>query len=91
MVHQLVGGIEGSTYLFESSLVVGRRDCTINLAADAYLSHRHFRLDATGSGAIVTDLDSLNGTFVRRRGEITLRHGDHLLIGQQYFRVELFA
>jgi pSer/pThr/pTyr-binding forkhead associated (FHA) protein len=91
LVHLHQGGIDGAVTLFERSLVVGRRGCHINLPADAYLSHEHFRLDATGSGAILTDLGSLNGTFLRRRGEFAVRQGDHLLLGQQYYRVEVFG
>jgi pSer/pThr/pTyr-binding forkhead associated (FHA) protein len=42
-----------------------------------------------GRRAQITDLGSSNGTFVRLSAPLPVRHGDHLRMGDQLFRVEL--
>ena len=42
-----------------------------------------------GNRVTLTDLTSSNGTFLRLDGPHPLKHGDHLRMGDQLFRVEL--
>jgi pSer/pThr/pTyr-binding forkhead associated (FHA) protein len=56
---------------------------------DAFLSRRHCTIGWNGQRAIITDLNSSNGTFVRIGGPTPVKHGEHLRVGDQLFRIEL--
>lgn len=58
--------------------------------SDAFLSPKHCRLIVENSELYVEDLDSLNGTFLRVRGEVRLQPGDSFLAGRQLLRFERF-
>jgi pSer/pThr/pTyr-binding forkhead associated (FHA) protein len=68
------------------AVTVGRRSGDIVIADDPYLSGRHLRVRREMGRAILEDLDSTNGVFVRIRGQIELRPGDEIVIGGQVFR-----
>ncbi|MGD8904751.1 MAG: FHA domain-containing protein, partial [Anaerolineae bacterium] len=67
-------------------VTIGRQDqCDVQVAG-TWVSRRHARLAWTGSGYVVEDLDSTNGTFVngeRVVGPHALRSGDRLQLGDQ--------
>lgn len=70
--------------------ILGREVGDIVFTGDPFMSRRHAaitRNPATGDFTL-QDLGSSNGTFVRIRGKIELRVGDHLRIGQQLFRFD---
>ena len=68
---------------------VGRTEGNIILPDDPYLSPRHARIVArAGTGLVLADLGSVNGTYVRLRTPHPLTHGDLLLLGQQVLRFE---
>jgi pSer/pThr/pTyr-binding forkhead associated (FHA) protein len=72
--------------------VLGRESGDVVFPDDPFMSRRHasLRFDATGAKAFrLTDLGSSNGSFVRIRGEIALKHGDEFRVGQQLLRVVL--
>ena len=48
-------------------LTIGRLQRMRDLLDDQAVSRRHCTIEATGSGVMVTDLDSVNGTFVNER------------------------
>jgi pSer/pThr/pTyr-binding forkhead associated (FHA) protein len=56
---------------------------------DGYLSPVHAMLDIRGTQAIVRDLDSLNGVFVKMTQEEELQSGQILRIGQELLRFEI--
>ena len=58
---------------------------------DGYLSPIHAQLDIRGSNAMVRDLDSLNGVFVKMTQEEELTSGQIIRIGQELLRFELIA
>ncbi len=58
---------------------------------DGYLSPVHAMLDIRGQQAIVRDLDSLNGVFVKMTQEEELTNGQILRIGQELLRFELIG
>jgi pSer/pThr/pTyr-binding forkhead associated (FHA) protein len=58
---------------------------------DGYLSPIHAQLDIRGSGAMVRDLDSLNGVFVKMTQEEELTSGQIIRIGQELLRFEVIA
>jgi pSer/pThr/pTyr-binding forkhead associated (FHA) protein len=56
---------------------------------DGYLSPVHASLDIRGQTAIVRDLSSLNGVFVKMTQEEELQSGQIIRIGQELLRFEL--
>ena len=56
---------------------------------DHEVSRRHAEIRRGGSGYLLTDLGSSNGTFVRLGGTTTVKHGEHVRMGDQLFRIEL--
>lgn len=58
--------------------------------SDAFLSPRHARLIVEDRSLFIEDLDSLNGTFLRTRGEVKLTPGDCFLAGRELLRFERF-
>jgi hypothetical protein len=56
---------------------------------DGYLSPIHAQLDIHGMQAVVRDLDSLNGVFVKMVAEEELQSGQIIRIGQELLRFEL--
>ena len=67
--------------------VIGRDSAATLCVPDLSVSRRHSQIERDGKDFIITDLDSLNGTFVndvpvRRRN---LEHGDRVRIGDSQF------
>jgi pSer/pThr/pTyr-binding forkhead associated (FHA) protein len=56
---------------------------------DGYLSPVHASLEIRGQNAMVRDLDSLNGVFVKMTQEEELASGQIIRIGQELLRFEL--
>lgn len=56
---------------------------------DGYLSPVHAMLDIRGQQAVVRDLDSLNGVFVKMTQEEELQSGQIIRIGQELLRFEI--
>ncbi len=82
------GKLKGAIFaIHEEPLVIGR-DTAANLCiADASVSRRHSRIDKNDTGFVITDLESLNGTFVNDvpvKNRL-LEHGDRVRIGNAHF------
>jgi pSer/pThr/pTyr-binding forkhead associated (FHA) protein len=58
---------------------------------DGYLSPIHAQLDIRGPGAMVRDLESLNGVFVKMTQEEELTSGQIIRIGQELLRFEVIG
>jgi pSer/pThr/pTyr-binding forkhead associated (FHA) protein len=58
---------------------------------DGYLSPVHAQLDIRGGTAMIRDLDSLNGVFVKMTQEEELTNGQIIRIGQELIRFEVIA
>jgi pSer/pThr/pTyr-binding forkhead associated (FHA) protein len=58
---------------------------------DGYLSPVHAQLDIRGGSAVIRDLDSLNGVFVKMTQEEELTNGQIIRIGQELLRFEVIA
>ena len=82
------GGLGDVRPLREGDNAVGRDAGDVTFPGDRYVSARHARIDVSGPVAILTDLGSSNGTFLRISGPTALVPGDQLLIGAQLLRVE---
>jgi two-component system, NtrC family, response regulator HydG len=71
----------------EDTLVIGRETSAHLSIADASVSRRHSRIEKKDDGFVITDLDSLNGTFVNDvpvKSRL-LEHGDRVRIGDSIF------
>src|SRR4029077_9613654 len=82
------GRLKGSVFPIEALPVVIGRDTTATLCiADASVSRRHSQIEREEETFVISDLESLNGTFindvpVKRR---QLQHGDRVRIGDAQF------
>ncbi|HUS63120.1 MAG TPA: FHA domain-containing protein, partial [Kofleriaceae bacterium] len=83
------GGMRDVRHLHGNEVVLGREEGDIVFRDDEFLSRRHAVLRWQGTGCVVEDLKSSNGTFIRLRGPTALEHGDVLRMGDQMFRIEL--
>jgi hypothetical protein len=94
------GGVRAGTLVLPSGerIPVGSRpisvgrlpECTITLS-DSNVSRRHSEIRAAGSGHVVLDLGSTNGTKVngvRIQGEHQLQDGDIISVGSTHLRFE---
>jgi len=75
------------------SIRLGRnRDNDIDLADDTSASQFHAKIDVVVNNAVVTDLNSRNGTWVNGQRIATptqLKHGDKLMVGDTVFRLRV--
>jgi transcriptional regulator with GAF, ATPase, and Fis domain len=70
--------------LGEDEVSIGRDSSNSVQLADSLLSRRHCRIKREGESFRLSDLESLNGTFVNGRPvrEHTLAHGDQISVGE---------
>lgn len=76
-----------------TSFVVGRGGSADFRLQDRGASRAHFSIEATPTGFVLTDTDSLNGTFVNQGTErvssVTLKNGDEIRVSETRIQVEL--
>src|SRR5689334_23302358 len=82
------GKLKGTIFdLHEEALIIGRETAAHVCLADAAVSRRHSKIEKTDGDFVITDLESLNGTFVNNvpvRSRV-LEHGDRVRIGESQF------
>jgi hypothetical protein len=83
---------EGRVVLREGDHLVGRHPDSVVPIDSSTVSRTHARIQLLGGRAILTDLGSRNGTYVRGvkvEGSVTLRDGDSIMLGSMVltFRV----
>jgi hypothetical protein len=84
-------GTEGGTHdLRPGENKLGRSFGTV-FENDGYLSPIHAQLEVRGPTALIQDLDSLNGVFVKMTQEEELTSGQIIRIGQELLRFELIG
>jgi Nif-specific regulatory protein len=82
------GKLKGGLFtISDDAFVIGRESAASLCVADASVSRRHSLIEKKAEGYTITDLESLNGTFVndvpvRSR---KLEHGDRVRIGESQF------
>ncbi|HKG46066.1 MAG TPA: sigma 54-interacting transcriptional regulator [Pyrinomonadaceae bacterium] len=82
------GKLKGAIFaLNEETLVIGRETAANLCIAEASVSRRHSKIEKKESGFVITDLESLNGTFINDVPVKTrlLEHGDRVRIGDSQF------
>lgn len=83
------GVVRDLYYLRKTETVLGRESGDIVFTEDPFLSRRHATIKrAADKSFTLGDLDSSNGTFLRVRGTVALKHGDEIRVGQQLFRID---
>ncbi|MEM7584828.1 MAG: FHA domain-containing protein [Acidobacteriota bacterium] len=88
LTHFDAAGKELATHtLPQGTIVLGRQAPDITLDPDdSTLSRRQLAITRTAGGtALVKDLKSVNGTYLRVRSAIPIQHRDQFRIGQQLF------
>ena len=83
------GGYRDVRHLITDEVVLGREEGDIVFKDDAFMSRRHAAITWDGKRALLTDLGSSNGTFVRISGPNGIKHGDHVRMGDQLLRIEI--
>ena len=74
----------GHTYPVKDALVFGRSDDADVILDDPYASEFHLRFTAEGTGLMLHDLGSTNGTYLNRgkvAGPMVIQPGDRLQVG----------
>lgn len=75
---------EGDVYrLWQPTVSIGRTHADILFSKDGFVSGTHATLSCDGDSALLTDLDSSNGTFVRLKAPLRLNDATYFLIGNQ--------
>lgn len=92
LTHVLSDGVDGTVYAVRTlPFVIGREEGNIVFGTDRYMSRKHAAIQQSANGLVLVDLKSRNGTYVCRRGQISLGAGDIFMIGRQILRVEVVA
>jgi len=73
------------------TVVCGRARGQVLFPDDATVSPEHARFSLHGGGALVEDLGSINGTFLRLQASRALASGEEIRVGRQLLRVEAVA
>jgi pSer/pThr/pTyr-binding forkhead associated (FHA) protein len=76
-------------HLIRSDLVLGREQGDIVFSDDEFMSRRHALLQFRDGRALLTDLGSSNGTFVRLTGQHALATGEMIRLGDELLRFEM--
>ena len=81
-------GTDGRAIPVRSAKTILGRDGDTRFPTDEFLNPRHARLTIEDGKFFIEDLHSLNGTFLKLRGEVRLQPGDTFLMGRQVLRFE---
>ena len=81
-------GVEGLSYQLNADQHIVGRNGQLVFPDDPFVSPRHANLFYRGGKLVVRDEGSLNGVFWRLRGSVDITPGDHVLAGEQLFRIE---
>ena len=85
-------GSEGARIpLTQAEATLGRTSTHEVLAGDPFLSPEHAKFSYSGGAFTVSDLSSLNGVFIRIRGEVELADGDFVRVGQELLHFHLMG
>jgi pSer/pThr/pTyr-binding forkhead associated (FHA) protein len=76
-------------HLTRSDLVLGREQGDIVFSDDEFMSRRHALLQFRNGSALLSDLGSSNGTFVRLTGQHPLAPGEMIRLGDELLRFEI--
>ena len=80
----LSGRPGGSLFLLDGDAVIGRHALSDIVLDDITVSRHHAELERTSEGYVISDLRSLNGTYVNgeRADRAELESGDEIQVGR---------
>lgn len=87
------GRLKGGVFsISDEGTVLGRETSATLCIAESSVSRRHSKLEKRDDEYVITDLDSLNGTFVNDVPVKTrvLQHGDRVRVGESQFLFLLY-
>jgi len=90
MLEIVEGPGAGKQFDIATAVVIGRDNSADLVIDDSQASRRHARIEPSGHGAVVEDMDSTNGTFINDselHGRAELGPDDELLIGVTVMQV----
>jgi pSer/pThr/pTyr-binding forkhead associated (FHA) protein len=77
-------GLSDSTFAIPpEGLTVGRKECSVSISDDPFLSPKHLKLSMQNNRLVAEDLGSYNGVFLRLIGGITIQQGAEFIAGHQ--------
>ncbi len=92
LIHILPDGVDGTVHAVRAlPFVIGREEGSILFGTDRFMSRKHAAIQQSASGLVLVDLKSRNGTYLCRRGQISLGEGDIFMVGRQILRIETVA
>jgi len=85
----MADGTRGPTYPISlvGLTIVGRTEGQMTFPDDSHMSPRHLDILGKGEKVLASDVNSLNGVYVRILEPKVVPAGTTILIGRQYFRV----
>jgi len=90
IVQVLAQKINGSVWVADGRrITIGREHGTVQFNYDQFLSREHCRLEVGEQACHLHDLQSRNGTYVRKYDRHALIHGDYFFVGQQLLKVSI--
>lgn len=92
LLEVLSGPLDGKTWSFEHEITIGRDDAVADacITIDRYISRKHAHLRADGTGLLLSDLKSRNGTRLDGKsvdGDTALEVGAPFIVGRTVLRV----
>ena len=84
----ITGKLKGAIFTLDGgALIIGRETAANVCLPDASVSRRHSKIEKNDEGFVITDLESLNGTFINNVPihSRVLEHGDRVRIGDSQF------
>jgi pSer/pThr/pTyr-binding forkhead associated (FHA) protein len=76
-------------HLTRSDVVIGREQGDVVFSEDEFMSRRHAMLQFRSGSALLSDLGSSNGTFVRLTGQHVMAPGEMIRLGDELLRFEI--
>jgi len=90
IVQVLAQKVNGSVWVADGRrITIGREQGSVQFNYDQFLSREHCRLEVGEQACHLHDLQSRNGTYVRKYDRHALQHGDYFFVGQQLLKVSI--
>lgn len=88
----LADGSDGEVWPVRAvPFLFGREEGDVRCGADRFMSRKHAVIQSGRDGLMLADMKSRNGTYIRRRGDLSLADGDVMMVGRQLLRIEALA
>ena len=90
VVQVLAEKVNGAVWVSDGRrITLGREQGTVQFPYDQFMSREHCRLEVGEQACHLHDLQSRNGTYVRKYDRHPLKNGDYFFLGQKLLRVSI--